>query len=52
MHFLALTPPLSQRERGPFGSHFSSPLALWERDRVRVHLWDDPGWSVSFETVS
>jgi len=38
--------------RGSYLEPLYGPLSPWERDRVRVHLWHDSRWSMSFETVS
>jgi len=43
--------PLPEGE-GAHQEPLYGPLSLWERDRVRVQLWHDSRWSMSFETVS
>jgi len=43
--------PLPKGE-GTQKTALSGSLSPWERVGVRVHLWHDSRWSMSFETVS
>ena len=51
MYFVALTPTLSRKEREPWWPPYS-PLALWERARVRGVRATISAASRVFETVS